>query len=86
MILVVATPSDNLSVFPFISGSDFGEQFYIKQFHFHWGQNIYQGSEHLIDGNKFPLELHLVHVSDSGKAAVVGFLFQVYFENENFKH
>ena len=29
------------------------EQFFLSQFHFHWGENDYQGSEHYIDDNKF---------------------------------
>ena len=40
-----------------IGGSDFDESFELLQFHFHWGYNNYQGSEHLIDGEKFPLEV-----------------------------
>ncbi|XP_076460810.1 carbonic anhydrase 14-like [Babylonia areolata] len=30
------------------------------QFHFHWGHAKHHGSEHLIDGMAFPLELHIV--------------------------
>jgi hypothetical protein len=28
--------------------------------HFHWGFNDYQGSEHLIDYEKFPLEVRFL--------------------------
>jgi hypothetical protein len=31
--------------------------FDVLQFHFHWGENDYQGSEHYIDGIKFPAEV-----------------------------
>ena len=31
--------------------------------HFHWGQNSLHGSEHTINGEEYPLELHLVHYS-----------------------
>ena len=41
----------------------------LQQFHFH------HGSEHLVDGRRFPLELHLVHRSESGAIAVIGVLF-----------
>lgn len=30
------------------------------QFHFHWGHAKHHGSEHLIDGKAYPLELHIV--------------------------
>ena len=39
------------------SGSDFDEEFYLDSLHFHWGYNDYQGSEHLFDGIKYPLEV-----------------------------
>lgn len=48
------------SIRPYIIiGSDVSssEILFLNQFHFHWGQNIYQGSEHLIDGVRFPLEV-----------------------------
>ena len=32
----------------------------LVQFHFHWGENNYQGSEHYIDGDKFAAEVSLV--------------------------
>ena len=33
------------------------------QLHFHWGSTDDQGSEHTIDGFRFPLEMHLVHIN-----------------------
>uniref|UniRef100_A0A665VLF5 Carbonic anhydrase n=3 Tax=Echeneis naucrates TaxID=173247 RepID=A0A665VLF5_ECHNA len=33
----------------------------LRQFHFHWGASDERGSEHTVDGIKFPCELHLVH-------------------------
>lgn len=45
--------------------------------HFHWGYNDYQGSEHTIDNKKFPLELHLVHISEETDIMVLGFLFDL---------
>ena len=35
------------------------------------------GSEHQVDGRKFPLEIHLVHKSNDGILTVLGFLFKV---------
>ena len=42
----------------------------LKQFHFH------HGSEHLLEGARWPLELHLVHANAAGSIAVVGVLFR----------
>ncbi|XP_003565803.1 alpha carbonic anhydrase 7 [Brachypodium distachyon] len=39
----------------------------------HW----HSPSEHTIDGRRFPLELHLVHVSDNGDIAVIGILYSL---------
>ncbi|CAL8313411.1 unnamed protein product [Merluccius merluccius] len=33
----------------------------LKQFHFHWGASDDRGSEHTVNGTKYPAELHLVH-------------------------
>ncbi|KAM9440177.1 carbonic anhydrase [Clarias gariepinus] len=33
----------------------------LKQFHFHWGSSDNKGSEHTVNGVKYPCELHLVH-------------------------
>nr|ANJ45158.1 TMP [Boleophthalmus pectinirostris] len=33
----------------------------LKQFHCHWGSSDDQGSEHTVNGIRFPCELHLVH-------------------------
>ncbi|CAF0892793.1 unnamed protein product, partial [Brachionus calyciflorus] len=74
---IISTPLYDSSSKAFINGSDFSEKFELIQFHFHWGYNMYQGSEHLIDFLKFPLEIHFVHQSSkTGQLAVLGFLFQ----------
>ena len=36
-------------------------KFEFAQAHFHWGEIDNKGSEHLIDGQSFPMEMHLVH-------------------------
>ncbi len=33
--------------------------------HFHWGSHDSVGSEHMIDGVRFPMEMHLVHYKRS---------------------
>jgi carbonic anhydrase len=59
-------------------GSSFkiGDKVYkLKQFHFH------VPSENNIKGEKYPLEAHFVHVSDDGKIAVIGVMFEEGEEN-----
>lgn len=46
-----------------------GREFHLESAHFH------SPSEHLIDGRRFPAELHLVHADSRGSLAVVGLLF-----------
>ncbi|KAL5017267.1 hypothetical protein ScPMuIL_006856 [Solemya velum] len=36
-------------------------KYHAVQFHFHWGGDNDKGSEHTIEGRKYPLELHIVH-------------------------
>jgi carbonic anhydrase len=52
-----------------------GEQYSLLQFHFH------AHSEHAVNGEYKPLEMHLVHKSDAGALAVVGVFFDVGAEN-----
>ena len=41
-------------------------EYELLQFHFHWGTNDTQGSEHQVNGNKYSGELHFVHqITDS---------------------
>lgn len=58
----------------------FGDNTYsLKQFHFH------TPSEHTIDGQHAPMEMHMVHQSEDGSLAVVGVLFKEgQVPNENF--
>ena len=49
--------------------SHMGDRFELKQFHFH------SPSEHLVGGEAFPMEVHLVHTNAAGAIAVVGLLF-----------
>lgn len=46
-----------------------GARYDLVQFHFH------RRSEHLVDGTRFPLEMHLVHRNGDNGVAVVGILF-----------
>ncbi len=45
-----------------VTGGPFeSERYVLENFHFHWGSQSSQGSEHTINGHRFPMELHLVH-------------------------
>lgn len=72
------------------SGGDLpaGDHYMTDHFHFHWGSEDSTGSEHLIDGSAYPIEMHIVTydiVHGSMKAAldkedglaVLGFFFQL---------
>ncbi len=45
-----------------------GKQYHLLQIHFH------EASEHTIDGIRYPLEMHMVHVSKDKKAVVLAIL------------
>ncbi|XP_017314972.1 carbonic anhydrase 4 [Ictalurus punctatus] len=57
------------------------------QLHFHWGNNGSPGSEHTLDGEQYPMELHILHLKDTYIAvedalndttgqAILGFFFE----------
>lgn len=54
------------------------DEYKLVQFHFH------RPSEHLVDGKRFPMEVHFVHQHSSGKLAVVGVLMSAGKENPAF--
>lgn len=46
---------------PTISGGLFNSEYELDSFHFHWGHNNSIGSEHVINHNRYPIEMHIVH-------------------------
>ena len=44
-----------------ISGGGLNGTYQFAQLHFHWGDSKDQGSEHTMNGQAYPLEVHLVH-------------------------
>ncbi len=49
----------------FVSGGPIapGDSFELLQMHLHWGSSPDKGSEHTLDGHRFPLEMHMVHMN-----------------------
>ncbi|KFO57156.1 Carbonic anhydrase 4, partial [Corvus brachyrhynchos] len=88
-----------LNTYPKVGGGGLGRKYKAVEFHLHWGvpgepQSI-PGSEHSIDGEKYPMELHIVHiredVSDVTEAkktpdglAVLAFFVKADEENKNY--
>ncbi|KAJ7981023.1 Alpha carbonic anhydrase [Quillaja saponaria] len=48
-----------------------GTQYVLKQLHWH------SPSEHTLNGRRFNLELHMVHESPTGQAAVIGIMYKI---------
>ena len=57
-----------------VSGWGLNGSYELVNFHFHFSS----GSEHLIDGQGFLLDAHLVHKNQFGEATVLGFFFSVF--------
>ncbi|CAF1249402.1 unnamed protein product [Adineta steineri] len=52
--------------------------FFFVNFHLHWGRNDRHGSEHQINGYRFPAEAHVVFKNPvTGQLAVFAFLFTI---------
>ncbi|XP_067687020.1 carbonic anhydrase-like [Haliotis asinina] len=71
-----------------VSGGGLTADYNTAQLHFHWGKTDAEGSEHTVDGTRFPMEMHIVNyratytsVSDaaghSDGLAVLGFFFEI---------
>lgn len=45
---------------PYLTGGSLNGKYVFSQIHFHWGKSALEGSEHTIDGNRLPLEMHAV--------------------------
>ncbi|KAJ8286505.1 hypothetical protein GJAV_G00039950 [Gymnothorax javanicus] len=69
------------------------------QLHFHWGSNSTNGSEHTVNGRRYPMEMHIVNMKtdhypnftaaleDPTGLAVLGVFIDVaYAESDSFNH
>ena len=52
-------------------GLEFCNPFRLAQFHFHWGSNDQEGSEHLVDGNRGCGEIHFVYANSKYENAKI---------------
>ncbi|KAG7322191.1 hypothetical protein KOW79_015049 [Hemibagrus wyckioides] len=77
----------NLSGDAVIEGAGLKDKYKAVEIHFHWGKNGGPGSEHTIDGEQYPMEMHIVHIKETYSSvleaskdrtglAVLGFLYQ----------
>ncbi|XP_069686163.1 carbonic anhydrase 5A, mitochondrial-like [Periplaneta americana] len=53
---------------PTICGGPLDEQYVFSNLHFHWGPNNEEGTEHQINGNRYSMEVHMVHHSHRYKS------------------
>uniref|UniRef100_A0A8P4K0H4 Carbonic anhydrase n=1 Tax=Dicentrarchus labrax TaxID=13489 RepID=A0A8P4K0H4_DICLA len=77
-----------------VTGGGLSGTYSTIQFHFHWSSTEHdQGSEHMIDGHRYAMEMHIVSlkkgltaeqaVQDSEGIAVLGFFINATEDNEN---
>ncbi|XP_041751282.1 carbonic anhydrase IV c [Coregonus clupeaformis] len=70
-----------------VSGGGLAGRYRAIQFHLHWGVDAGPGSEHTVDGEHYPMELHIVHIKepynsleeaehDKSGIALLAFLFE----------
>lgn len=73
---------------PRIEGGQLDQPYDFLQYHFHWSQNDTEGSEHSLNGQHFPVELHLVHKGhvDPSKFAVLAVFLNLTAEENSKKH
>ncbi|XP_074869972.1 carbonic anhydrase 4 isoform X2 [Carettochelys insculpta] len=77
-----------------IGNGGLGNKYKAIEFHFHWGNELGKspGSEHSIDGERYAMELHIVHTKedastradDKDRLAVLAFFIQVGAENQKY--
>ena len=60
------------------TGGGIKGMFYFVNFHLHWGRNDRHGSEHEIDGHRYPAEAHVVFKNnETGQLVVFAYLFTI---------
>ncbi|KAM9841676.1 carbonic anhydrase 15 [Aulostomus maculatus] len=81
-----------------VSGGGLPDVYHTIQLHFHWGGPTSNGSEHTVEGRRYPMEMHIVNMKsihpnmsaaldDPTGLAVLGFFIDVFYaENLPFGH
>ncbi|KAM4842937.1 carbonic anhydrase 4 [Thomomys bottae] len=52
-----------------LAGGGLAARYQATQFHLHWSWELDRGSEHTLDGERFAMELHIVHEKETGTAS-----------------
>uniref|UniRef100_A0A1B6GVU7 Alpha-carbonic anhydrase domain-containing protein n=1 Tax=Cuerna arida TaxID=1464854 RepID=A0A1B6GVU7_9HEMI len=47
---------------PYVSSGPLTDNYVFSQIHFHWGEHNETGSGHAVDGIRYPLEMHVIHL------------------------
>eukprot|EP00071_Canis_lupus_P045410 XP_022278967.1 carbonic anhydrase 4 isoform X3 [Canis lupus familiaris] len=81
-----------------IAGGGLSTQYRALQLHLHWSEEMDGGSEHTINGNRFAMEMHIVHEKEKrplenekeaqdskDEIAVLAFLVEAGSENDGFQ-
>lgn len=54
-------PDTKKITIPYIFGGKLIDAYEFEGLHFHWGDRNSRGSEHVLNGIRYPLEMHIVH-------------------------
>ncbi|XP_036125341.1 carbonic anhydrase 4 [Molossus molossus] len=76
-----------------IAGGGLSSRYRAKQLHLHWSKVLDAGSEHSLDGDRFAMEMHIVHERENKKEAqnsedeiaVLAFLVEAGSKNDGFQ-
>lgn len=81
---LISTLDQSRSKDLYLTGGGLIGEYTFVNFHLHWGENNRHGSEHQINGDRFPAEAHFVHRnSNNGQIAVLAFFFRLADEQLN---
>lgn len=77
---------------PQVFGALLAQRYELDSLHFHWGHRNSRGSEHIMNGIRFPVEMHIIHrnmkykniseaISHTDGLTVLAFFYQVQQSN-----
>ena len=59
LLIDLVVVKGNYSCRPQLQGGALGSKYELVQLHFHWGEEDFEGSEHRVDGHRYPLEVRV---------------------------